>query len=69
MDIVTQNPNILSGAPYFASTHVPAATLFDNLNDGATFNPFVERFSGVSLEQVKAVLQQAANAMQKRATY
>ena len=69
MDIVPQNPNILSGAPYFAGTQVPSATLFDNLNDGATFNRFVEWFSGNSLEQVKAVLQQAANAMQKRATY
>ena len=69
MDIVMQNPNILSGAPCFAGTRVPVATLYDNLNHGATFNRFVEWFSGNSLEQVKAVLQQAADAMQKRATY
>ena len=69
MVIVTQNLYIMSGALCFAGTRVPVATLFKNLNDGATFNPFVERFSRVSLKQVKAVLQQAADAMQKRATY
>ena len=66
MDIITQNPNIMSGAPCFAGTRVPVATLFDNLNDGATLNQFVEWFPGVTLEQVKAVLQQASNAMLKR---
>ena len=67
MDIITQNPKIMSGAPCFAGTRVPVATLFDNLNDGATLNQFVEWFPGVTLEQVKAVLQQASNAMLKRA--
>ena len=67
MDIITQNPNIMSGAPCFAGTRVPVATLFDNLNDGATLNQFVEWFPGVTLEQVKAVLQLASNAMLKRA--
>ncbi len=64
---ITQNPNIMSGAPCFAGTRVPVATLFDNLNDGATLNQFVEWFPGVTLEQVKAVLLQASNAMLKRA--
>jgi uncharacterized protein (DUF433 family) len=67
MDIITQNPNVMSGAPCFAGTRVPVATLFDNLNDGATLNQFVEWFPGVTLEQVKAVLQQASNDMLKRA--
>ena len=67
MDLVTQNPNIMSGSPCFAGTRVPVATLFDNLKDGATIGQFVEWFSGVSLSQVKAVLQHAADTMQKRA--
>ena len=67
MDIITQNPNVMSGAPCFAGTRVPVATLFDNLNDGATLNQFVEWFPGVGLEQVKAVLKQAGDTMQKRA--
>ena len=71
MDIITQNPNIMSGSPCFAGTRVPVAALFDNLSDGATPNQFVEQFvewsPGVSLEQLKAVLRQAADAMQQRA--
>jgi uncharacterized protein (DUF433 family) len=67
MDIITQNPNVMSGAPCFAGTRVPVATLFDNLNDGATLYQFVEWFPGVTLEQVKAVLQQASNSVLKRA--
>lgn len=58
---ITQHPNIMSGAPCFAGTRVPVATLFDNLNDGATLQQFVEWFPGVSLEQVKAVRQKAAD--------
>jgi uncharacterized protein (DUF433 family) len=67
MDIITQNPNVMSGAPCFAGTRVPVATLFANLNDGATLYQFVEWFPGVTLEQVKAVLQQASNSVLKRA--
>lgn len=67
MQLITQNPNVMSGAPCFAGTRVPVSTLFDNLNDGATVNQFVEWFPGVTLEQAKAVLQQASNEMLKHA--
>ena len=67
MQLITQNPNVMSGAPCFAGTRVPVSTLFDNLNDGATVNQFVEWFPGVTLEQAKAVLQKASNEMLKHA--
>jgi len=67
MQLITQNPNVMSGAPCFAGTRVPVSTLFDNLNDGATVNQFVEWFPGVTLEQAQAVLQQASNEMLKHA--
>ena len=67
MHLITQNPNVMSGTPCFAGTRVPVSTLFDNLNDGATVNQFVEWFPGVTLEQAKAVLQQASNEMLKHA--
>ena len=60
---ITQHPNIMSGVPCFAGTHVPAATLFDNPNDGATPDQFVDWFPGVSLQQVKAVLRQASDEL------
>ena len=65
MHLIAQNPNVMSGAPCFAGTRVPVSTLFDNLNDGATVNQFVAWFPGVTLEQVKAVLQQASSEMLK----
>ena len=62
-----QHPNIMSGVPCFAGTRIPVATLFDNLNDGATRYQFVEWFPGVSLQQVKAVLRQASDEVAKPA--
>ena len=56
-------PNIMSGVLCFAGTRIPVATLFDNLNDGATLDQFVEWFPGVSLQQVKAVLRQASDEL------
>ena len=64
---ISQHPNVMSGAPCFSGTRVPVATLFDNLNDGATLSQFVEWFPGVSLEQAKAVLKQASNEVLKLA--
>ncbi len=69
MQLITQNPNVMSGTPCFAGTRVPVSALFDNLNDGATVNQFVEWFPGVTLEQAKAVLQQASNEMLKHAGF
>jgi uncharacterized protein (DUF433 family) len=65
METITQNPNIMSGAPCFSGTRVPVATLFDNLRDGATLSQFVEWFPGVSLQQVKDVLKQASDEVLK----
>jgi uncharacterized protein (DUF433 family) len=67
MDCISQNPNIMSGAPCFTGTRVPVATLFDNLADGATLSQFVEWFPGVTLQQVKAVLAQVSRDMFKLA--
>jgi uncharacterized protein (DUF433 family) len=59
MNCISQNPNIMSGAPCITGTRIPVATLFDNLADGATLSQFVEWFPGVTLQQVKAVSQMA----------
>lgn len=52
----------MSGAWVFRGTRVPLAALFENLEDGATAPKFVEWFSGVTLEQVRAVLEHAARS-------
>ena len=51
-----------SGAWVFRGTRVPIAALFENLEDGASASQFVEWFPGVTLDQVRAVLDHAARS-------
>jgi uncharacterized protein (DUF433 family) len=59
---VEQNAERVSGAWVFRDTRVPVAALFENLEDGASVSQFVEWFPGVTLEQVRAVLEHAARS-------
>lgn len=56
---VERDPERVSGAWVFRGTRVPVAALFENLEDGALAAQFVEWFPGVTLEQVRAVLEHA----------
>jgi len=57
---VEKNDERLSGAWVFVGSRVPLAALFENLESGAQVTDFVEWFPGVSLQQVKGVLEHAA---------
>ncbi|MBA3490660.1 MAG: DUF433 domain-containing protein [Rubrobacteraceae bacterium] len=59
---VERDPERVSGAWVFRGTCVPVAALFQNLEDGAQVDQFVEWFPGVSLEQARAVLEHAAQS-------
>ena len=59
---VERDPERVSGAWVFAGTRVPVAALFENLEDGALVSQFVEWFPGVTIEQVRAVLDHAARS-------
>ena len=59
---VERNPESVSGAWVFRGTRVPVSTLFENLEDGALVSQFVEWFPGVTLEQVRTVLEHAARS-------
>ncbi len=59
---VERNPERVSGAWVFRGTRVPVAALFENLEDGGSASQFVEWFPGVTLEQVRAVLDHAAKS-------
>ena len=59
---VERDPSRVSGAWLFRGTRVPISALFENLEDGAQVTQFVEWFPGVSLEQVRAVLDHAARS-------
>jgi uncharacterized protein (DUF433 family) len=59
---VERDAERVSGAWIFRDTRVPVAALFENLEDGASVSQFVEWFPGVTLEQVRAVLEHAARS-------
>jgi uncharacterized protein (DUF433 family) len=56
-------PGKVSGARVFRGTRTPVATVFENLESGATIEDIVEWF-GVTREQVTAVLSFAAHSLE-----
>jgi uncharacterized protein (DUF433 family) len=59
---VERDPQRVSGAWVFRGTRVPVAALFENLEEGASLTDIVEWFPGITLEQVRAVLEHAARS-------
>ena len=60
--IVESVPGRRSGAWVFRDTRMPVATVFENLEAGASIDEIVEQFH-VTPEQVKAVLEFAARSL------
>ena len=56
---VERDPGRVSGAWLFRGTRVPVVALFENLEDGASTDDFLEWFPGVQRSQVEAVLKHA----------
>lgn len=54
---VERSADKVSGAWVFRGTRVPVKALFENLEDGATVDQFLEWFPGVTREQALAVLE------------
>ena len=59
---VERDADRVSGAWLFRGTRVPVAALFESLEDGVSANEFVDLFPGVTLDQVRAVLEHAARS-------
>ncbi len=53
---VQRSADTVSGAWVFRGTRVPVKSLFENLEDGATVDDFLEWFPGVERKQIVAVL-------------
>lgn len=60
---VERVPGKVSGAWVFKGTRVPVKALFENLEDGARLDDFLQWFPGVSREQVEAVLRHAESSL------
>ena len=59
---VKRDPDRVSGAWVFRGTRVPVAALFENLEDDASVHQFVDWFPGVTVDQARAVLEDAARS-------
>lgn len=56
-EIVSRDPEVVSGELVFAGTRVPVKNLIDYLKGGDTLDDFLEGFPGVSRGQAEAYLQ------------
>jgi uncharacterized protein (DUF433 family) len=60
---VERTPGKVGGAWLFKGTRVPVRALFENLEDGARVDDFLEWFPGVSREQAKHVLRHTCKSL------
>ena len=60
---VERDPQRVSGAWVFGGTRIPVSALFENLEDGVQITQFVDWFPGVTIDQVRAVLDHAAKSL------
>ena len=62
--VVERDPERVSGAWVFRGTRVPVTALSQKLEDGAHVSDFIGWFPGVTLAQVRAVLEHAARSLE-----
>ena len=60
---VERHADKVSGAWVFRGTRIPVRALFENLQGGARVEDFLEWFTGVTREQVNAVLRHAEESL------
>jgi uncharacterized protein (DUF433 family) len=56
-------PGKVSGAWVFRGTRIPVSAVFENLEDGLDIEEIVNLYDGLTREQVKAVLDFAAQSL------
>lgn len=61
-EAVERDSERVSGAWLFRGTRVPASALFENLKDGTNISQFVQWFPGVTIAQVRQVLEHVAQS-------
>ena len=57
-------PGKVSGAWVLRGTRMPVATIFENLEAGASLDDILSWFDGIDREQVKAVIDFAARSLE-----
>ena len=61
-EVVTIDPNVVSGAPVFKGTRVPVRALLDHLEAGDPLETFLDGFPSVSRDQAVRFIELAAEA-------
>jgi uncharacterized protein (DUF433 family) len=62
-------PGKVSGAWVLKGTRMPVATIFENIEAGASIDDIMTWFDGLEREQVKAVIEFAARSLDKPPEY
>lgn len=62
-ELITCDPEIVSGTPVFVGTRVPIKNLFDYLKGGHDLAEFFEDFPSVSEDQARGVLELAKDSL------
>ena len=63
--IISRDPDVVSGALVFTGTRVPVQNLVDYLAAGDPLDDFLEDFPGVSREQAEGYLRMALEAVEE----
>jgi uncharacterized protein (DUF433 family) len=66
--LISKSPDVLGGTPVFRGTRVPVRTLFEYLEDNFSIEEFVELFPAVSIDHVRALLEESEIALLGRRT-
>jgi uncharacterized protein (DUF433 family) len=62
-NVISSNPEVLSGVPVFQGTRVPVSSLMDYLESGDSIDLFLYDFPTVTRAQVIALLEFAKKGM------
>ena len=67
-DILSSDPEVMSGAVVFKGTRVPVAGLFEYLGSGDTLDEFLLDFPTVDRRQAEEAVRLAADDLEKLVT-
>lgn len=64
-DVLSSDPDVVSGSIVFKGTRVPVDAFFDNLADGMSLEVFLRNFPTVERDQAETVLHFAGEDMKR----
>ena len=64
-DVLSSDPDVVSGAVVFKGTRVPVDALFENLAGGMSVEAFLDNFPTVERQQVEVLLQISAQRLNR----